>query len=344
MMSFLPSLRVSHWTFRFFDFVRLQVVVIQLLLFVVNFYFMKDWGAYGLYAQLFLGVAMLFQAYIIAPYFPLNLLIARKKQGAHPVTMISTNVLQKNKDYHLLIAMVKKHQPDILLTMESNQRWEDALSVLEQEYSYCYKIPKENRYGMHFYTKLPVKHLKEHYFISEDRPAIHVQLQDQGGRDFSFWGIHPPPPSPTEKPTSAQKDAELMMIAKQIRELETPCLVAGDFNNVCWSRSSRLFSEISTLNDARIKNGFHNTFPATVPIFRFPLDLLFNSKEIAIEAMKVMPSIGSDHFPLFAKFSIQQQQTEEAAPLEKELEHTADEIIKKGEQALDEEGGEEDGD
>src|SRR5690625_5840769 len=71
---------------------------------------------------------------------------------------------------------------------------------------------------MHFYTKLQAIEVKEHFLISDETPSIEALLEDEDGNRFVFWGIHPPPPSPTEKPTSKQNDAELMKLGKLIRD------------------------------------------------------------------------------------------------------------------------------
>ena len=41
-----------------------------------------------------------------------------------------------------------------------------------------------------------------------------------------------------------------------------------------------------------------NTFHASYPFLRWPLDHLFHSKHFKLVEMRRLPSIGSDHFPL----------------------------------------------
>jgi len=244
--------------------------------------------------------------------------------------MICINVLQSNTEYERLIDLVNNVQPDILLTMETNKAWEKALETIEGDYSYVYKVPKENRYGMHLYTNLKVTKAKEHYFVSDERPAIEAHMVDKNNTNFVFWGIHPPPPSPTEKRTSKQKDAELMMIAKLVRAEKTPCLVTGDFNNVCWSRSAKMFEKISELHDARKGNGIHGTFPVGPQIFRFPLDLLYNSEEIKVSEIKILPAIGSDHLPVFSSFTVTRANSQNNGALDSDLKEEANKMIDKG--------------
>lgn len=335
LMSFLPFLDFKHWFFRIFDFVRLQLLALLVVLFITGLFFSSGSLFLGTLTQVLLLMAIAYQLFIIWPYLPF-----RKKSKGVPekaITLISVNVLQKNTDHQKLIGLVKKMQPDILLTMESNLEWEKALSEIEGDFTFSHKMPKENRYGMHFYSKLKVKSYQGHYLISDEHPSIEATLVDKNGTDFTFWGIHPPPPSPTEKPTSKQKDAELMMVARRVHKKKIPTLVSGDFNNVCWSKSSKLFSKVSRLKDARLGKGFYSTFPVKPKLFRFPIDLLFHSRDMAVHQIKTLPAIGSDHLPLFATFTITDAGHSTIKTMEPEVKQEVISIIVEGKEAAEEE-------
>lgn len=217
------------------------------------------------------------------------------------MSILSINVYQFNNKFQELIDLVTEIQPDILLTMESNKAWEEALYQLDHQYQHIEKIALENTYGMHFYTKLKVKDLAVHYFVAEDVPSVEVHLQTTGNKDFVFFGVHPPPPSPTEESTAIKKDGELLIIGKRIRKLELPVVVVGDFNSVAWSRITTLFSKTSGLLDSRKGKGFLSTFPANYPLLRCPIDLLFHSDTILVKELKTLSNIGSDHLPLYSE-------------------------------------------
>ena len=170
----------------------------------------------------------------------------------------------------------------------------------------------------------------KHHLISSEVPSIEAHLIDNENRAFIFWGIHPPPPSPTEKATSKQKDAELMLVAKLVRAAKLPCIVTGDFNNVSWSRSSQLFAKVARLKDARLKKGLYGTFPASFPMLRFPLDLLFHSKDFVVNQIQTLRNIDSDHLPLYAVLSLVAENNVVSKPLPPELEEKTDNIIEKG--------------
>ncbi len=333
--GFLPWFSVSYWTFRVFDFIRLQLLLIQFGILIFGFVYFHEYTFFLLcsFVILFLGIG--YQIGIIAPYISLrnNEKIKREEDE---ISLISVNVLQKNIDYQRLIDLVNSNTPDILLTMETNNSWEKGMEPIENNYSFSHKVPKENRYGIHFYTNLEVVSSKTHYLISKDTPSVEILLKDKEGKLFTFLGVHPPPPSPTEKPTAKQKDAELMTMAKFIRKSTVPSVVTGDFNNVCWSKSAKLFAKTSLLKDARLGRGIYGTFPTQLPLFKFPLDLIFHSRNIIVNEINVLKNIGSDHLPLFATFSIEKS-TSKTKEISYEMNIKLDQIIEEGKVAAIEE-------
>lgn len=252
---------------------------------------------------------------------------------SNTVSVISVNVYQFNQQYQKLIDLVLEEKPDILLTMESNQAWEDALTAIESEYPTFKKVPLENTYGIHFYTKLEVKSIKVNYFISDDLPSIEASIITDDGYNFTFFGVHPPPPSPTEEDTSKERDGELLALGKRVLETKGPSIVVGDFNNVAWAKSSILFRKTSELIDPRIGRGFVSTYHARYILLRFPIDLFFHSTEIFIQDFKTLRNIGSDHLPLFSRFFInptEDIQEDEVEVLSAEEEQQVEEMIEDG--------------
>ena len=329
LFTFLPISNLTHWTVRIFDFIRIQLLILQLFFFSFGFLVFKEYTFSVTISYLLLFISIVYQVKTIFPYIPFFNSI-KVDSNSSSISVISVNVLQSNQQYQKLIDLVNKHQPDILLTLESNSTWENALEVIENQYSSICKIPKENTYGMHFYTKLDVIKLDTHYFLTEERPAIVAHLKDKHQNEFVFWGIHPPPPSPTEETTSKQKDSELMSVAKLVRSTKAPTIVIGDFNNVCWSNISKLFAKVSQLKDARINRGLYATFPVRPWLFRFPIDLLFHSKELIINSLKTLEDIGSDHLPLYSKFAIIPKKRD-IPKMETDLKEEVHTIIQEGE-------------
>ncbi len=334
LVSTLHFWPFQHWLFRNVAFAKIQLSVIQTIVIIIlalQFSYLSDISKI---VSAIIVLTWLHNLSILLPYTPIYPKESRKLQTSKQViSFLSVNVYQYNQKYDLLIDLIKHLKPDILLTMESDKNWEKALEEVEDLFQYAKKVPQDNTYGIHFYTKLKAKSIQINYFVAEDLPSIEADLISKNGDEFTFFGVHPPPPSPTEEETSKERDADILALGKKIKTLEKPCLVVGDFNNVAWSRSSKLFKKMTQLLDPRIGRGFISTFHAKYLFFRFPIDLIFHSKSIYVQKLKTEKHINSDHFPLYGEFVINHkaevQKTEIEKPSNGEKE-SIDEMIKKG--------------
>ncbi len=335
LASVFPFVSHQYWVFRVCEFARIQVLALLSLTFLGGFLLSPASGSYIWWVQAALLFFIAQHIFILAPYFPLKkeLKSPAKPENTPSISMISANVLQFNTEYHKLIDLINEVQPDIFLTIETNSDWEQALSVLDESYPYHQKIALENTYGMHFYSKLEVTDLNVNYYMSDDLPSIQADIITPDQQTFTFFGIHPPPPSPTEESTSKERDGELIVIGKKAKNATKPLIVVGDFNNVAWSKSTVLFRKLSGLQDARIGRGLYSTYHAKYKLMQFPIDLLYHSHNIVIEEFKVLGDIGSDHFPLYTRFYIAPEELVDEKPseyLEKEELEEAEEMIVEG--------------
>ena len=114
------------------------------------------------------------------------------------------------------------------------------------------------------------------------------------GHSVHLYALHPRPPHTFQ--ASFDRDAELLVVGREIHANPEPAIVAGDLNDVGWSHTTRLFQRISGLMDPRLGRGLFSTFPATVPFMRWPLDHVFFDPEFRLCRLERLGSIGSDHF------------------------------------------------
>jgi endonuclease/exonuclease/phosphatase (EEP) superfamily protein YafD len=231
------------------------------------------------------------------------------------LSVITANVLKKNRNSDALISLVKQYQPDILVTLESDKWWEDKLDVLTADMPYSIKCPLDNLYGMHVYSRLPICDEKVAYLVEDDIPSIHVSVLLRSGDKVRMYFVHPAPPSPTENTESAERDAELITIARHIGDTTQPVIVTGDLNDVAWSRTTRLFRKISGLLDPRVGRGIYNTFHVSFPFLRWPLDHIFHSPHFTLKTIHRLQSIGSDHFALYTVLAFTPGQDKDQAGL-----------------------------
>ena len=207
-------------------------------------------------------------------------------------------------------------EPDILVSLESDKWWQSKLDILETDYPYTIKCPQENLYGMHVYSKLALSDSKIDFLVEPDVPSMHSLVQLSSGQQIRMHFLHPAPPSPTENDASSERDAELLIVAKSVRNAHIPVIVTGDLNDVAWSETTRLFRKISGLLDPRVGRGMFNTFHAGYWFIRWPLDHLFHSEHFTLSKMCRLPRFGSDHFALLAELSFEPRKATDQNGLE----------------------------
>ncbi len=308
--SIASATRFDEWWIRAFDFPRIQIsilisVVLVIAIFVFDFSEVIHFIAIGL-----LILSLIYQLDKIYPYTWFAKKEVMQFEDGDPTDNISilvSNVLTPNKDYHKLLEIVNRKQPDILLTLESDKKWEEALKDLEKDYKYCVKVPQDNLYGMHLYSKLKLEETEVRYLVKEDIPSIHGFVRLDDNSKIKIHCMHPRPPSPSEAHTSTNRDAELLMLGRDVRKQDESVLVFGDLNDVAWSRTTRLFQQMSGLLDPRIGRGFFNTFHANYLFFRWPLDHVFHSNDFTLIDIAREKHIGSDHFPMYIKLNFERK-------------------------------------
>ncbi|PKA82568.1 endonuclease/exonuclease/phosphatase (EEP) superfamily protein YafD [Ulvibacter sp. MAR_2010_11] len=296
---FFPATGNPHWFFRTPDFIRLQSIFVEIVLLVLLILFEDKFTILSWSITTALVVVIIYQ---MVKVFPYSHFYPRKKPN-YPskgcISILAANVLQTNTNYKQFESLIEQYNADIVITMESNKDWELGLEQIESKYPYSVKIPKENFYGMHLYSKSKPKNVTINYLVDEETPSIFLEYPVSETRNIFIAILHPAPPSPTENETSIDRDAELMLIGKEIEKKDMPVVVCGDMNDVVWSRTTRLFKKMTSMVDPRVGRGFFSTYHAGYFFMRFPLDHLFHTKDLFVKKMVRTPNFGSDHFGMY---------------------------------------------
>lgn len=306
-ISFWGGLPYDNWWIRFADFPRLQILFVGSLSWLLMWSFVAYWQLFQQIMVLLLLFVLLYQFAMVLPYTQFwRKQVKTAKNDANisqksRIKIIVSNVLTPNRQTDKLIKLVDDYQPDVLLTLESDLKWQNALNKIESDFAYSIKIPLDNLYGMHLYSKYELIDAKIKYLVVDDIPSIETQVKLPNGKKVWLYCLHPMPPSPMEVNKSTTRDAELLMIGRKIRQHAQTAIVAGDLNDVAWSRTTRQFRRVSGLLDPRIGRKFINTFHAQLPLFRWALDHVFHSHDFTLVDIKKLEPIGSDHFPIFTE-------------------------------------------
>lgn len=300
---------VSYWYTKIFDFPRLQyfiigVVCLSLFLFL-NHKRLKTWST--IFAFALLAVTTLHFLKIFPYYFGNKAVpdaTLQEVTNQETVSILLANVLIKNKEAEKLLQIIDESDPDIILAMEINQWWIKQLQALKTDYPHSMEYPTDNAYGMALLSRYPLSNAKIKFLQHKNVPSFHTNIKLPSGKKFRFHGVHPVPPYPSKKypDNVGKKEVALIKTADFVAQDSIPAIVAGDFNDVSWSNTSRLFEESGNLKNVRIGRGLYNSFNARSPVLRWPLDHYFVTTEFSLIEIKRLPKFGSDHFPMFASF------------------------------------------
>ncbi|TLV02253.1 endonuclease/exonuclease/phosphatase family protein [Dyadobacter luticola] len=333
LFTLIPIIKNDYWTFRVFEYPRLQKLFLNILIAIVFIYL----GLETFFDGLFLAMLSANAIYIFSKVFPFTffakkvLLAAQKHEPKNRLRIISSNVFQDNKNTKGCLQILRKYDPDIILLLETDKFWYEGTKELAEKYPHQVLVPLENTYGMLLYSRLELIEPQVRYLVDEEIPSILTNVRLESGQEIVLYCVHPTPPVPGENSHSTERDKELLLVAKEVKENQLPCIVVGDLNDVAWSYTTELFTKISGMLDPRVGRGFYNTFHAKFPFLRFPLDHVFCSTDFKLIDLKRLPNFNSDHFPIliFLQYEARaSEQQEEPVPDQDDLELAEEKINK----------------
>ena len=307
MGTLLGTSRNPHWFVRGWEFPRLQIFFLGCLSFLGLMVFWGgrwfEWAVAGA-----LGASLLWQAYNILPFTPIwkkSVVRAASTEEGRTFRLVISNVLMTNDKYDRWLEVVRSTDPDVILAVEVDQTWMEHIAELEEDYPHVLRYVQDNYYGMVVFSRLEFRNDEIRFLVQEDVPSMRTDIRLPAGDWIEFHAVHPRPPEPLQDQDSVARDAEIVLLGREIKDDDyKPRVIGGDFNDVAWSRTTDLFLKLSRLLDPRRGRGFYNTYDARRWYFRYPLDHIFHSKEFELVELRRLPNVGSDHFPVFVELAV----------------------------------------
>ena len=288
----------SRWI-RVFDFPRIQIAVGLTVSGVLLIVASPQESGLTILAVAVVAGCLGYQAtHIIrySPVYPRQAASAVPGTSASDFRMLIANVLMENRDAALLLQRVRDTDPDVAVFVETDDWWDSSLSLLEADYPFSVRRPQDNHYGMVLFSRVPLVDPEIRFLVRDEIPSIRTGVRLKSGDVFTLYALHPVPPPLAD---TEMRDAEILVVAKEIENSPLPAIVAGDLNDVSWSRTTRMFMRISQLLDPRIGRGFFASYNAKNPLMRWPLDHVFHDTSFTVNEIRLLKSFGSDHFPVF---------------------------------------------
>ena len=305
LATVLPFVPRGVWWIRILDFPRTQITVFALVT-VIVLAFRYEGDPWQRVTIAILSLCTAYQLWELLAYTRLRRHQALPNESDEPerrLRVIAANVLMTNKNVAEYIEIIKREQPDIVVLAEPDTYWEHCLRIIETDYPYTMKCPLGNTYGMLLYSRLKLTEEQIRFRVQQDIPSFSAFVHLRTGDKVELHCLHPRPPHIGVD--THHRDAELVLVAKEVKDSPNPIIVTGDMNDVAWSHTTRLFLRISALLDPRIGRAFCNTFHAAHPLFRWPLDHLFHSRAFRLVELRRLEKTDSDHFPVLVDLSFE---------------------------------------
>ncbi|MHA7818901.1 MAG: endonuclease/exonuclease/phosphatase family protein [Erythrobacter sp.] len=307
--SLMSTTDLNQWWIRVWDFPRLQLLIAMVVLSLALLFLDRKSRPWLPLALAFLSA---WQATRVFPYTPLAATEVERVADGEVASgacfsVLTLNVLQDNRDYDRTANLIREVNPDIVLLMETDAAWVSAMAPVLSEYPGQLSRPLDNKYGLHFATRLPMAAAHIRDLAQKDTPSVFATLR-AGNQPFLLTGLHPRPPQPGQD--TEERDAEIIIAAREARESGMPVLAVGDFNDVAWSDTTRLFKRLGGFLDPRVGRGTYSTFPADWVWLGWPLDYLFVTDQFLLSEMRVGGPVGSDHLPVIARLCLSSQKGE----------------------------------
>ena len=303
--TLLPLVRTDLWWIRTLDYPKWQVLVVcagALVLWCLVARPLRNWR---LVPALALAACCAYHAWRIAPFtplWPLQVAEVEADDDLRCVSVLFANVLMENGDKQAVADLIRDRRPDVVLLLETDAAWVSALEDLTAEFETALLQPQQDHYGLMFLTNLKAREAAIRTVVEPRIPSVRAELTLRSGDRFMFYGLHPEPPVMGND--TDERDAELVLVARDVKRDAMPAIVGGDLNDVAWSHTTRLFKRISGLLDPRVGRGLYATFPVGKPWFAWPLDHLFHTNDFQLDRLEVLESVGSDHYPVFARICL----------------------------------------
>lgn len=157
-----------------------------------------------------------------------------EKDGVAPGTQyfsaMSVNVKVNNDQYRAISDQVRQHDPDVLLLMETHERWIKNLEPVLSAYKQVERHPQPEAFGVMFATRLPVLKSRVIEDTCRDTPTLYATLQPAGKWPIEFIGLHPKPPLPGWN--TQLRNENIVNAGNQTPDKLPAAFEMGDFNDV----------------------------------------------------------------------------------------------------------------
>jgi len=226
------------------------------------------------------------------------------------IKMMTHNLFGLNYDMQRVARVIDEENPDIVALQEffSEQSGELA-PLLRAKYPYSVRCRGGKRANIALYSRLPFRQVDDdacpHDAYGRTRSGhIIATFTLADGTRFSVMTTHLDWPAPN----MARQAEQFAAVRDALAAIDTPVILAGDFNSTPWSYALRRFAAEAGLTRQDhaiftfpvrfyIGDAWRDTWPL------LPLDHVMTRGAVEVYDLRAGPATGSDHLPLVFTFS-----------------------------------------
>ncbi|MGU3399774.1 endonuclease/exonuclease/phosphatase family protein [Brucellaceae bacterium D45D] len=213
-------------------------------------------------------------------------------------SLIQINLRYNNAEPKRVLQMIAREKPDVITYQEAGPDWAMWIDILKGTYPYHVECRIDGLgFGTGILSRRPMRDDK----TCAAGGRVAMAPIDFGGTIVNVAAYHSALPWPYGQSKSI--DA----IVPELRKLDGPTIIAGDFNATPWSYAVNRIAKAS--GTATVPNIGGTWLPIGLPAnftawIGLPIDQLLVSPEIGTPVGSSRPDVGSDHLPLRLDFSV----------------------------------------
>ncbi len=252
------------------------------------------------------------QIFWIAPDFvrdrrfeAISTVVAEAPQTAKKARVFFANVRFENREFASLLHEIEEANPDVIVIVEYNRRWREALrsSPIMSKYIYGTGFNSKRIHDVAIFSRLPLR--SETEVTAADR-IVQSVLIDLGSQPLHLIGLHAPRPMDYR---GNDYGGFWDKVVPLILEAPHPLVVVGDCNATQYSLVYQQLKAggMRSAHEDRGR-GYATTWPnGTEPLPPIRIDQAFLSPEVACLGIVEGEGLGSDHKPLILDVQITDQ-------------------------------------
>jgi endonuclease/exonuclease/phosphatase (EEP) superfamily protein YafD len=286
------------WVFELFTHFRAHYLLVLFAALIYTAFFQR-WRLTGLLA----AFAAINLAVIVPDFCP------RSAQADGPaVRLMLANVHVHNREHDRLLHLVRQESPDVLIVLEVDRQWQNALDALRSEYPHRISRPRSDSFGIALLSRLPPSRLELREIGPAEVPSIVAELDCGDGGLLNLVATHPLPPIGPEY--SHLRNDQLEAVGSLLVQLPQPKVLVGDLNTTPWSPYFQDLLGATGMCDSRRGFGLQPTWPGQIAMLGIPIDHVLVSPDVSVSSRAVGPDIGSDHRPVVVDLVVSDDHSE----------------------------------